>query len=94
MRRIGLLAALFLTATLTGCVGPMKLSRSVDEHYNQFYVDSPVITELASPLFITGSIVASTVDYALVNPVFWWKDALRGRGTPYYYKNPEVPAEE
>ena len=92
MHRIGLVSV--LSIALSGCAGPMKLSRKLDEHYNQFYVDSPFVTQLTTPIVVTGGVVASTLDYGLVNPVFWWKDAVRGRGTPFYYKNPEVPAEE
>ncbi|MCA8962138.1 MAG: hypothetical protein KDC38_16545 [Planctomycetes bacterium] len=80
--------------SLVGCVGPMKLTRRLDEKTNQLYVDAPVITQVSSPLILAGGVVAVTVDVLLVNPVFWWKDALRGHGTAYFYKNPEVPAEQ
>ena len=85
----GLLA--FCTISQSACVGPSHVSRYVDERYNQFYVDSPVITQAASPLIMTASVVTNTVDLVIVNPFFWWKDALDGRGTPYYYQNPTVP---
>lgn len=75
---------------VAGCAGPSKLGRALDQNYNQIYVDSPIVAELLLPLILLGSGGALIVDLFFVNPVYWWKDALDGQGTPYYYRPPIV----
>jgi len=72
----------------------MRLSRGLDQKYNELYVESPVLTEGLSPLILAGDVIATTADYLLVNPLVWWKDAIRGRGSAYYYRNPAPPSEK
>ncbi len=82
---------LMLILPSLGCVGPSILSRYVDEQYNQAYVNSPIVTEIAAPVILAASLVSNTMDVTLVNPFYWWKDALDGTGKPYYYQNPKLP---
>ena len=77
--------------TLSACVGPGTLRRSLDQTYNQLYVDSPGWCQVSMPLFEVGLVGAGIVDAVIVNPVYFLKDALRGEGTPHYYRNPTIP---
>ncbi|MEM7164946.1 MAG: hypothetical protein AAF581_05740 [Planctomycetota bacterium] len=89
MKRLCTILCVFAVVTTAGgCVGPSKLRRGLDEHCNQLYVDNPLLAQCLSPLMLVGEGAAATADALFVNPVFWWKDALEGEGTPYYYRNP------
>lgn len=91
----GLVACLLVLAfTISGCAGPHKLGRGLDQSYNQMYVNSPLISELCLPFILIGGAGALVGDLIFVNPVYWWKDAIEGVGTPYYYRPPVVPATE
>ncbi len=90
-------AVILLVAMLwlvSGCVGPMNLTRRLDEQVNQLYVDSPLFTQALSPILLGGYFCSVAADMSLFNPVIWWRDAIKGQGTPYYYKSPKVPVEE
>ena len=92
-----ILVGVVLVGGMNGCAGPSKLTRQLDQSYNQTYVDNPLLTEAMLPLFAVGFVGAWILDHALVNPVYWWEDAIAGQGTPFYYRNPtvpETPAEE
>lgn len=93
MRRTWAVAVLIaFSVGASGCVGPSKLRRGLDEYCNQMYVDNPLLAQCVSPLVVVGEAVASVADATFVNPVYWWKDAMEGEGTPYYYRNPTIPA--
>ena len=80
--------------TLSACVGPSKMRRGLDEHQNQLYIENPLLAQALIPITAVGMLVATGADLVLVNPVFFWKDVLKGQGTPYYFRNPTVPVEE
>ncbi|MGE3166124.1 MAG: hypothetical protein AB7O52_14550 [Planctomycetota bacterium] len=83
-----------LALTASACAGPSKLSRGLDQGYNQLYVNSPLVSELCLPFILVGGAGALVGDLLFVNPVYWWKDAIEGVGTPYYYRPPVVPVAE
>lgn len=93
-RRTLALSLVLVLITLTACVGPSKLRRGLDEQQNQFYVDNPLLAEAVIPITAVAMLVATAVDLAVVNPVFFWKDVMAGQGTPYYFRNPKVPMED
>lgn len=94
-RNAALACALCSTLFASGCAGPSKLGRALDQSYNQLYVDSPWVAEGMLPLITVGGVLAWVGDIFFVNPVYFWKDALEGQGTPYYYRPPVVkPMEE
>ena len=93
MRRAFTLIPLATVLGLSACVGPGTLRRSLDQTYNQVYVDSPFLCQVSMPLFEVGLVGAAIIDGVIVNPVYFWKDALRGEGTPHYYRNPTIPEE-
>ena len=85
---------LLLVLALSSCAGPSPLRRGVDEFYNNSYVRRPITTQCAYPLIQTASLLAHVTDMAFVNPWYFWGDASRGQGTPYYFSNPVVGADE
>ena len=88
------LLLLGVICTSSACVGPMNLTRRLDEYVNQLYVDNPLFTQALSPLLVGGYFSCVAADMALFNPFIWWRDVVDGRGTPYYYSSPELPVEE
>lgn len=71
----------------TGCAGPDKLRRGLDESYNGSYMKNPALSQLLLPFYIVGSWGAAALDYVILNPYSFWGDAPKGTGVPYRYKN-------
>ncbi len=90
---LGLIVVAAVLLCVPGCVGPNKLKRGLDEHLNQSYVKRPLVSELLFPINLIANHLAVAGDLLIFNPTYWWRDVLRGQGTPYYYTNPEVPEE-
>ena len=93
---IGLLAAAVLTATASGCHGPQKLSRSLDEWANNGYEQQPWLfgNVLSHVLLAGASALTWTVDSVINVYYFWVDDAAPfgdGTGTPYPFQ-PKAPA--
>ncbi len=78
-----------------GCVGPNHLKRTLDAHLNESYVRNPLLSELLLPVNLVANHIAALTDLLVVNPTYWWRDALRGEGTPHIYRQPSaVDSEE
>ncbi len=77
----------------SGCVGPNKLKRGLDQHLNESYVKRPALSQLLFPVNLVANHLAVLGDLLFINPTYWWKDVFRGEGTPYHYTNPEMPGE-
>lgn len=89
--------ALLLVVSATGCWGPQKITRQLDDWANQMYVDSPWLAQLLTyvGVFSIGFWVTSLVDWLVLNPIdFWGTSAFRGSGTPFNHKAPTTPAKK
>jgi len=95
MRRAAVLVALCVAlGTGTGCFGPMKLTRGLDDWANQQYVDSPWLGQLLlyAGILPAGYVITYSIDFLVLNVLdFWGESMLRGTGTPYVHRNPAVP---
>jgi hypothetical protein len=93
MKRLAVvsLAFLILTAPLSGCHGPQKLSRSLDEWVNERYIESPffVGNTLSHLLLIAATTLTWTVD-SFINMYYFWVDDAKpfgsGKGTAYPFR--------
>lgn len=88
MKKIALLLALVLVVVVgTGCYGPMKLTRSVDDWGNEEYVKSPWLGQLVGLAASVAMPVTSVIDSIILNPIsFWGTDVGAGKGTPFMHK--------
>ena len=88
---IVLLASAALLAPVSGCHGPQKLSRSLDEWTNNGYIESPWVygSFLAHMLLAAGNVVTWTMD-SFINAYYFWADDEEpfgdGKGTPYPFR--------
>jgi len=93
MKRLALisLAAVILLVPISGCHGPQKLSRSLDEWVNERYIEHPwfVGNTLAHVLLIAATALTWTVD-SFINIYYFWVDDAKpfgtGKGTAYPFK--------
>ena len=93
MKRIApvALAAAILLASLSGCHGPQKISRSLDEWANDHYIESPWLTgnTLSHLILSAATAVTWTVD-SFINIYYFWVDDAKpfgsGKGTAYPFK--------
>jgi hypothetical protein len=95
MKKVFVVAmALLLVVSVSGCWGPMKLTRQLDDWANQMYVDSPWLAQvlLYVGVFGIGFWITSIIDELILNPIdFWGESAFRGWGTPFNHTPPTVP---
>lgn len=94
MRAWRIVAVVSLMAFTAGCYGPNALSRGLDAWGNQLYVDNPWVAQLGhfTGVFLVGHLVASAIDYVVLNPFDFWGVAVpTGHGTPYVYPTPMRP---
>jgi hypothetical protein len=98
MKRLPLaaLALAVVLATLTGCHGPQRMTRALDEWANNGYEQSPWLfgNFLSHVLLAGASVLTWTVDSVTNVYYFWVDDAAPfgdGKGTPYPFqaKTPE-----
>ncbi|MEM7167698.1 MAG: hypothetical protein AAF581_19760 [Planctomycetota bacterium] len=85
-RRRSTVAALLLACLLVvqvGCVGPNKLKRSLDRALKKGYVEHPLRAQLLFPVNLVFNHVAALTDLLILNPLYWWPDVFRGRGTSF-----------
>ena len=94
MRELRVGALLLALISTSACVGPSHLRRGVDEYYNRSYVERPITTQIAFPLIQVVSVAAQATDMVFINPWYFWGDASRGYGTPYYFRNPVVTTDD
>ena len=87
--RPAIVLTILLVALTTGCVGPNKLKRGLDQAANRRYHESPLLAQLLFPFSLLMNHIAITGDLLIINPTYWWKDVLRGEGTIYTYENIE-----
>jgi hypothetical protein len=88
---LGSLLAVLLALPLSGCHGPQRLSRGLDEWANNGYAESPWIygNFLAHVMLAGANVVTWTVDSFINVYYFWVNDAEPfgdGRGTPYPFR--------
>ena len=95
MKKLAVVAvAVLVLITMSGCFGPMKLTRQFDDWTNQAYVDSAWLGQV---LLYTGiipavSVITNVIDYLILNPLnFWGQDAFRGQGRPFRHLRAEEP---
>ena len=92
--------ALLVVVSVSGCFGPMKITRQYDDWLNQMYVDSPwLVANVISAMFVSiGYYVTNLVDYLVLNPIDFWGTSAQpfgsGRGTAFNHKAPTVPAKK
>jgi len=86
-----LLAFVLLLAPLSGCHGPQKLSRSLDEWTNDHYIESPWVfgNTLSHLLLAVATTLTWTVD-SFINIYYFWADDAKpfgsGQGTAYPFR--------
>jgi len=93
------LAALALVVVLfamTGCHGPQRLTRGLDEWANDGYEESPWLfgNAVSHLLLAAASGLTWTLDSVINVYYFWVDDAApfgEGKGTPYPFR-PKTPA--
>ncbi len=93
MRKLAIasLALLILVSPLTGCHGPQKLTRSLDEWTNNGYIDSPWVygNVISHVLLSVATALTWTVD-SFINIYYFWADDAKpfgtGQGTAYPFK--------
>jgi hypothetical protein len=90
------LALVIVLATMTGCHGPQRLTRGLDEWANNGYEQSPWLfgNVLSHVLLGCASALTWTVDSVINVYYFWVDDAAPfgdGSGTPYPFQ-PKTPA--
>ena len=88
---IALLAAAALLAPASGCHGPQKLSRSLDEWTNNGYIESPwVYGNVLSHVLLAGATMLTWTVDSFINFYYFWVDDAKpfgtGRGTSYPFK--------
>jgi hypothetical protein len=93
MKRLPLAALALAVAlsTMTGCHGPQRLSRGLDEWANNGYEQSPWLfgNVLSHVLLAAAGAVTWTVDSVTNVYYFWVDDAAPfgdGKGTPYPFQ--------
>ncbi len=95
MKKVFVVAmALLVLLSVTGCWGPMKITRQFDDWANQMYCDSPWLSQLLLYIgvFGIGFWVTQLVDMLVLNIIdFWGESAFRGYGTPFTHKAATVP---
>jgi hypothetical protein len=88
---IAVLASAALLVAASGCHGPQKMSRSLDEWTNNGYIESPwVYGNLISHLLLAGATALTWTVDSFVNIYYFWVDDAKpfgtGRGTAYPFK--------
>ncbi|MHC4605706.1 MAG: DUF3332 family protein [Planctomycetota bacterium] len=94
MRKLTLAACLVLILVgSSGCFGPMKLMRGLDDWANQQYVDSSWLgAVMFYPVLIPGYVLAFVGDVFIVNVIdFWGESAWKDNGTMYIHRQPVEP---
>lgn len=99
MRKLPLAGLVLAVAllTCTGCHGPQRLTRGLDEWANRGYAESPwLFGNVLSHILLGGaSALTWTVD-SFINIYYFWVDDAEpfgdGKGTPYPYR--AVPPEK
>lgn len=77
---------LFLVVLLVsnlGCVGPNRLKRGLDRKLQASYVEHPLRAQLLFPVSFSLNHLAGVTDLLVLNPLYWWRDVFRGRGTSF-----------
>lgn len=98
MKKVALVAlSALLVVSVTGCFGPQKVTRALDDWANQEYVNTPWLigNVVSSALLWVAFAVTQTVDIFINAYYFWVVDAQpfgKGVGTPFNHKVPTVPA--
>ena len=100
MKTLALVSMVVLVLLLpaSGCHGPQKLSRGLDEWANTGYMDSPwIYGNLLSHIFLgVGNGVTWMIDSFINTYYFWVDDAPpfgSGKGTGYPFK-PVMPTKK
>ena len=91
MKKVALaLLVVCVAVMLSGCWGPQKLTRGLDDWTNKTNVESPWLSQpLSWIVYPIGFGVTNIVDGLILNPIaFWGEDAWDGEGTPYIHENP------
>ena len=88
---VALLVSAALLAPVSGCHGPQKLSRSLDEWTNNGYIESPwVYGNMISHVLLAGATMLTWTVDSFINFYYFWVDdawpAGSGKGTAYPYK--------
>ena len=99
MKKIAVVSLILIVCTASsGCLGPMKVTRSYDDWLNQSYVDSPWLVGniVSATVLSAGFVFAWIIDTLIVNPIdFWSKSAppfgKQGNGTPFDHKKAIPP---
>ena len=89
---------LILLTAVSGCFGPQKFTRHMDDWFNQLYVDNPWLAGNTATVLVMQAVFVFThiFDGLIVNPIdFWgvsaWPFGAQGHGTPFPHKTPTIP---
>ena len=93
---IGVLLVFFMA--VSGCFGPQKFTRHMDDWSNQLYVENPWLAGNTLTVLVMRLIFVFTnlIDGLVVNPLyFWgvdtWPFGNQGHGTPFHHLTPTIP---
>ena len=81
--KLTLFVVAVMLAFQVGCVGPNKLKRSLDRHLQESYVKHPLRSQLLWPVNLLANHIAAFTDLLILNPLHFWPDVFRGRGTSF-----------
>ena len=100
MKQVACLAlAVVVLVAISGCGGPFKLTRGIDDWTNQKYVEDPWIygNPIATAIRFVALGVTSFLDMVIFNVIDFWTQSAwpfgkhKGTGTAFEHKKVTMP---